>query len=211
MICPSFTFFATAGCISRTGARPVFVDVLEASFNCDPEDIERKITSRTKAIIPVHLYGRCADMDPILELAERHGIHVIEDAAQAIGAEYNGRRAGSMGEMGCFSFFPTKNLRKDPRPACPWRRAQISPRRHRRKLPARRPAGCADPAASSPSRCIIPATRGECRRLHEPPGGCGADLGPQPSASIAGGLASEAHLQSIHAALRRRNDPRGPA
>ena len=110
VICPSFTFFATAGCISRTGARPVFVDVLEASFNCDPEDIERKITSRTKAIIPVHLYGRCADMDPILELAERHGIHVIEDAAQAIGAEYNGRRAGSMGELGCFSFFPTKNL-----------------------------------------------------------------------------------------------------
>ena len=110
VICPSFTFFATAGCISRTGARPVFVDVLETSFNCDPEDIERKITSRTKAIIPVHLYGRCADMDPILELAGRHGIHVIEDAAQAIGAEYNGRRAGSMGEMGCFSFFPTKNL-----------------------------------------------------------------------------------------------------
>jgi len=110
VICPSFTFFATAGCISRTGARPVFVDVLENSFNCDPEDIERKITPRTRAIIPVHLYGRCADMDPIMEIAGRHGIHVIEDAAQAIGAEYKGRRAGSMGEIGCYSFFPTKNL-----------------------------------------------------------------------------------------------------
>jgi dTDP-4-amino-4,6-dideoxygalactose transaminase len=110
VICPSFTFFATAGCISRTGAKPVFVDVLESSFNCDPEDIERKITSRTKAIIPVHLYGRCADMDPILEIAERHGIQVIEDAAQSIGAEDKGRRAGSMGQVGCFSFFPTKNL-----------------------------------------------------------------------------------------------------
>ena len=110
VICPSFTFFATAGCVSRTGAKPVFVDVLESSFNCDPEDIERKITSRTKAIIPVHLYGRCADMDPILEIAERHGIQVIEDAAQAIGAEDKGRRAGSMGQVGCFSFFPTKNL-----------------------------------------------------------------------------------------------------
>ena len=108
VICPSFTFFATAGCISRTGARPVFVDSLESSFNCDPEDIERKITPRTRAIIPVHLYGYCADMDPIMEIAERHGIAVIEDAAQAIGSEYNGRRAGSMGEIGCFSFFPTK-------------------------------------------------------------------------------------------------------
>lgn len=110
VICPSFTFIATAGCISRTGARPVFIDSLEASFNCDPEDMERKITSRTRAIIPVHLYGRCADMDPIMEIAGRHGIPVIEDAAQAIGSEYNGRRAGSMGEVGCFSFFPTKNL-----------------------------------------------------------------------------------------------------
>ncbi len=110
VICPSFTFFATAGCISRTGARPVFVDSLESSFNCDPEDIERKITPRTRAIIPVHLYGCCADMDPIMEIAERHGLAVIEDAAQAIGSEYNGRRAGSMGEIGCFSFFPTKNL-----------------------------------------------------------------------------------------------------
>ena len=110
VICPSFTFFATAGCISRTGARPVFVDALESSFNCDPEDIERKITSRTRAIIPVHLYGRCADMAEILDIAERHDIAVIEDAAQAIGAEYEDRRAGSMGRIGCFSFFPTKNL-----------------------------------------------------------------------------------------------------
>ena len=109
VICPSFTFFATAGCISRTGARPVFVDALESSFNCDPEDIERKITSRTRAIIPVHLYGRCADMAEILDIAERHDIAVIEDAAQAIGAEYEDRRAGSMGRIGCFSFFPTKN------------------------------------------------------------------------------------------------------
>ena len=110
VICPSFTFFATAGCVSRTGARPVFVDVLESTFNCDPEDIERKITPRTRAIIPVHLYGRCADMEAILDIAGRHDIAVIEDAAQAIGAEYDGRRAGSMGKLGCFSFFPTKNL-----------------------------------------------------------------------------------------------------
>ena len=101
-----FTFFATAGSISESGARPVFVDIEAESFNMDPSKIESKITPRTKAIMPVHLYGQCADMDAILSF----GLPVIEDAAQAIGAEYKGRRAGSMGVMGCLSFFPTKNL-----------------------------------------------------------------------------------------------------
>ncbi len=105
-----YTFFATAGCISRLGAKPVFVDIDPSSFNIDPELIEQKITAKTRAIIPVHLYGQCADMDPILEIAKRHTLIVIEDAAQAIGAEYKFRRAGSFGKYGCFSFFPTKNL-----------------------------------------------------------------------------------------------------
>ncbi len=110
VICPSYTFFATAGCVWRTGARPVFVDSLPATFNCDPADIERKVTPKTKAIIPVHLFGQCAEMDPILAVAAKHDLAVIEDAAQAIGSEYDGRRAGSLGTFGCFSFFPSKNL-----------------------------------------------------------------------------------------------------
>jgi dTDP-4-amino-4,6-dideoxygalactose transaminase len=110
VITTPYTFFATAGAIARTGAKPVFVDIDPATYNIDPAGIASKITKNTKAIMPVHLYGQCADMDPILGLADRHGIPVIEDAAQAIGAEYKGRRAGSMGRYGCFSFFPSKNL-----------------------------------------------------------------------------------------------------
>ncbi len=105
-----YTFFATAGCISRLGATPVFVDIEPTTFNIDPELIVQKITAKTRAIIPVHLYGQCADMDPIIEIAKQHNLVIIEDAAQAIGAEYKFRRAGSFGKYGCFSFFPTKNL-----------------------------------------------------------------------------------------------------
>jgi dTDP-4-amino-4,6-dideoxygalactose transaminase len=110
VITSPFSFFATAGCVHRVGATPVFVDIDEASFNLDPAGIEARITPRTKAILPVHLFGRCADMDAILDIAKRHGLFVIEDAAQAIGSEFAGRRAGSMGDVGCFSFFPSKNL-----------------------------------------------------------------------------------------------------
>ena len=110
VITTPYTFFATGGCISRLGARPVFVDIDPGTYNIDPAGIEEKITGRTKAIIPVHLYGQCADMDPILALAWEREIPVIEDAAQAIGALYKGRKAGSMGAIGCFSFFPSKNL-----------------------------------------------------------------------------------------------------
>ncbi len=110
VITTPYTFFATAGSIARLHAKPVFVDIDPLTYNIDPEKIEAAITPRTKAIIPVHLYGQMADMDPIMEIAERHGLYVIEDAAQAIGAEYKGRRAGSVGHLGCFSFFPSKNL-----------------------------------------------------------------------------------------------------
>lgn len=104
------TFVATVAAIGYTGATPVFVDVDPSSFTIDPAAIEGKITSRTKVVMPVHLYGQPADMDPILEIARRHKLIVIEDAAQAHGAEYKGRRAGSMGDLGCFSFYPGKNL-----------------------------------------------------------------------------------------------------
>lgn len=110
VITTSFTFFATASCISRLGAKPVFVDIEPRTYNINPQFIEKRITDRTKAIIPVHLYGQCADMDPILKIAEKHNLYVIEDAAQAIGATYKDRKAGSMGHLGCLSFFPTKNL-----------------------------------------------------------------------------------------------------
>ena len=110
VITTPFTFFATAGSISRLGARPVFVDIESDTFNIDPSQIEKSITDKTRAIIPVHLYGQSANMNPILELAQRNNLVVIEDAAQAIGSEYEGRRTGSMGNYGCFSFFPTKNL-----------------------------------------------------------------------------------------------------
>jgi dTDP-4-amino-4,6-dideoxygalactose transaminase len=106
-----YSFFATAGTVARLGARPVFVDIDPTTYNLDATKIEQAVTPRTKAIVPVHLYGQCADMAPILELARRHHLSVIEDAAQAIGAEYrDGRRAGSLGTVGCLSFFPSKNL-----------------------------------------------------------------------------------------------------
>ena len=110
VITTPYTFFATAGCIARLGAKPVFVDIDPISYNINTAQISGKITSRTKAIMPVHLYGQMADMDPVMALAEKHRLVVIEDAAQAIGAEYKGKRAGSIGHHGCFSFFPSKNL-----------------------------------------------------------------------------------------------------
>lgn len=116
VILPPFTFFATAGAVARIGALPVFVDIDPLTYNIDPEKIEEKITKKTRAILPVHLFGQCADMDPILEIAKRKGLSVIEDAAQALGSEYKpsasskGLRAGQMGDLGCFSFYPTKNL-----------------------------------------------------------------------------------------------------
>jgi dTDP-4-amino-4,6-dideoxygalactose transaminase len=105
-----YSFFATAGCVARLGVKPVFVEVDPYTYNMDPAGLEAAITERTKAIIPVHLFGQMAEMDPIMEVAERHKLYVIEDAAQAIGCEYKGRRAGSIGHFGCFSFFPSKNL-----------------------------------------------------------------------------------------------------
>jgi dTDP-4-amino-4,6-dideoxygalactose transaminase len=107
-----FTFFATAGAIVNAGARPVFVDILPDSFNMDPGKLEAALQRhpKVKAVMPVHLYGDCAEMDAILTVADRYGVPVIEDAAQAIGAEYRGKRAGTMGRIGCFSFFPSKNL-----------------------------------------------------------------------------------------------------
>ena len=110
VITTPYSFFATAGSIVRLGAKPVFVDIDPTSFNINSVQIERAVTSRTKAILPVHLAGQSADMDPIMELANRYGLYVIEDACQAIGADYKGRRTGSIGHLGCFSFFPSKNL-----------------------------------------------------------------------------------------------------
>lgn len=111
IITTPYSFFATAGVIARLGAKPVFVDIDADTYNIDPRKIEPEITSKTKAIIPVHLYGQMADMDPIMDVAKKHNLRVIEDAAQAIGSEYHdGRRAGSIGDIGCFSFFPSKNL-----------------------------------------------------------------------------------------------------
>src|SRR5689334_1443766 len=110
VITTPYTFFATVGAITRLGATPVFVDIDPVTYNLDVAQIASKITDKTRAIMPVHLFGQMADMDPILELATQYGLVVIEDAAQAIGAEYKGRRAGSIGHYGCFSFFPSKNL-----------------------------------------------------------------------------------------------------
>lgn len=110
VIVPTFTFFATAGVVWRVGATPVFVDVLPDSFNIDPDAVEHAVTERTKAIIPVHLFGRCADMDRLMSIAHRRGLLVIEDAAQAIGARYGELQAGGIGHIGCYSFYPTKNL-----------------------------------------------------------------------------------------------------
>ena len=110
VITSPYTFFATAGSVARVCAKPVFVDIEPDTYNLNPALVERAITKKTKAIMPVHLYGQCADMDSILALAKKHGLAVIEDAAQAIGATYKGRQAGTMGTIGCFSFFPSKNL-----------------------------------------------------------------------------------------------------
>ncbi|MEK3857171.1 DegT/DnrJ/EryC1/StrS family aminotransferase [Cytobacillus sp. FSL H8-0458] len=110
VIVPSFTFFATAGAVARIGATPVFVDIDPLTFNIDPKKIKAAITDKTKAIIPVHLYGQMADMDEIMEIANQHNLSVVEDAAQAIGAEYKGKKPGELGTTCCFSFFPTKNL-----------------------------------------------------------------------------------------------------
>ena len=115
VLIPPFTFFATAGAVSRVGATPVFVDIDPATYNIDPSQIKRKITPRTKALIPVHLFGQCVDMGPLLQIGRERRLFIIEDAAQALGAEYKpdaskGRRAGQMGDLGCFSFYPTKNL-----------------------------------------------------------------------------------------------------
>jgi dTDP-4-amino-4,6-dideoxygalactose transaminase len=110
VITTPFTFFATGASITRLGAHPRFVDIDSRTYNIDPAAVEAAITPRTRAILPVHLYGQCADMDALLEISKRHGLPIVEDAAQAIGAEDRGRRAGSMGHIGCFSFYPTKNL-----------------------------------------------------------------------------------------------------
>ncbi len=110
VITTPFTFFATVGAIVRVGAKPVFVDIDPVTFNIDPAAIEAKVTPRTKAIIPVHLFGQAANMDPIMAIAKKHSLIVIEDACQAIGAEYRGKRVGSIGDYGAFSFFPSKNL-----------------------------------------------------------------------------------------------------
>jgi len=110
VICPTYTFFATAGAVARLGGKPVFVDSAECCYNLRADQVAAKIGPKTKAIIAVHLFGQCADMDPILTVARKHGIPVIEDAAQALGAKDKGRQAGTMGTLGTFSFFPTKNL-----------------------------------------------------------------------------------------------------
>ncbi|HEV8592385.1 MAG TPA: DegT/DnrJ/EryC1/StrS family aminotransferase [Pyrinomonadaceae bacterium] len=110
VITTPYSFFATVSCITRLGAVPVFVDIDPATFNLDIDQIEAKITPRTKAIQPVHLYGQCADMEKLRKVSEKHGVPLVEDAAQAIGAEENGERAGAMSEIGCFSFYPSKNL-----------------------------------------------------------------------------------------------------
>jgi len=110
VICPSFTFFATAGCVARVGATPVFVDSCPTCFNLRVDDVRAKITAKTRAIIPVHLFGQAAELSAILELAREHKLAVIEDAAQSLGSEYKGKPVGSYGEFGIFSFFPSKNL-----------------------------------------------------------------------------------------------------
>lgn len=110
VLCPTFTFFATAGCIARTGATPVFVDSLEDTFNIDIRDAAKKITKNTRAIIPVHLFGQAADMDAVMAFAEEHKLAVVEDGAQALGARYRNRLVGGIGTFGTFSFFPSKNL-----------------------------------------------------------------------------------------------------
>jgi dTDP-4-amino-4,6-dideoxygalactose transaminase len=110
VIVPAYSFFATAGVVHRLGAKPVFVDIALDDYNLDPARIEEKITPRTKAIMPVHLYGQAAAMDKINAIARKHNLVVVEDAAQAVGAKFDGKRTGGIGSIGCFSFFPSKNL-----------------------------------------------------------------------------------------------------
>ncbi len=110
VILPTFTFFATAGSVCRIGARPIFVDIDPQTYNLDPKDVEQKLTKRTRAILAVHLYGQTADMEPLWRLAEQHHIGIVEDAAQAIGAEYQQKRAGTLGALACYSFYPSKNF-----------------------------------------------------------------------------------------------------
>jgi dTDP-4-amino-4,6-dideoxygalactose transaminase len=110
VIVPPFTFFATVSSVCRVGATPVFVDIDPVNFNIDPQLIESKVTPKTRAIIPVHLFGQCCDMDAIGQIAADHGIYVVEDAAQSFGSEYRGRRCGTLGTIAAFSFYPTKNL-----------------------------------------------------------------------------------------------------
>src|SRR5262245_52274137 len=110
VVTTTYSFFATAGAVTRLGARPVLVDIDPVTFNIDPDRVAAALTARTKAIMPVHLFGLGADLDPIGEIASRHGLPVIEDAAQAIGATYKSRQVGGIGALGCFSFFPSKNL-----------------------------------------------------------------------------------------------------
>jgi len=110
VVTTTYSFFATAGCIARVGAKPVLVDIDPVTYNIDTSAVEAAITPRTRAIMPVHLYGLSADMDPILRVAEKAGVAIVEDAAQAIGSVYHGKPAGGMGQFGCFSFFPSKNL-----------------------------------------------------------------------------------------------------
>ena len=110
VITTPFSFFATAEAIASVGAVPVFVDIRENDYNIDPDKIENAITNKTKAILPVHIFGAPCDMDPIMDVAKSHGLKVIEDDAQAIGSEYKGKKAGTLGDVGCFSFYPTKNL-----------------------------------------------------------------------------------------------------
>src|SRR5438552_9433199 len=110
VLLPPFTFFATAGAVCRTGARPVFVDIDAETWNLDPQQVEAHLTPRTRAILLVHLFGQCAEMEPLWRLAERHDLILVEDAAQALGSEYQDKRSGSLGSLGCFSFYPTKNL-----------------------------------------------------------------------------------------------------
>jgi dTDP-4-amino-4,6-dideoxygalactose transaminase len=110
VILPPFTFFATAGAVCRAGATPVFADIDPVTFNLDPLQVENKLTPRTRAVMPVHLFGQCCDMEPLWRLAERHGVRIVEDAAQAFGADYQGKRVGTLGSVACLSFYPTKNL-----------------------------------------------------------------------------------------------------
>ena len=110
VIIPTFSFFATAGVVHNLGAKPVFVDINPENYNLNPDLIQERITKKTKVIMPVHLFGQTCDMDRILDLAKKYNLKVVEDAAQALGAEYRNKKAGSLGDLGCFSFFPSKNL-----------------------------------------------------------------------------------------------------